>query len=626
MSSDPLFRAVCGGVDELVFVWRPTGEMVWTNEAFVRETGLTVEDFGFKNEDNPFIHPDDLPHVLEQLGAFIASDATRSPPICNRFIDAWGRSRAVSSVVDKIEWDGAPALLLVSKLQPTEEGKQDAAVESYRNLVEAADDVILQLSKDGRIVYSNRRFQQLTGARLVELARRKFAELLHPDDRAVLVEAIERLSSEQRSVAFEARLEVPGREPRWLAIKLTPIVARDAPAQMLVIARDVTEARALQERLQQRQRLESLGVLVGGIAHDLNNIVTAVLANASLAEQLVPAGGRLAALLDDINVAGQRARSLAASLTAYAGKAPTTIKIVDVDQVVDDTLRLIGALTGPRVQYSRTGGRAPIVRADAAQLGQVAMNLLTNAADAMAERPGSIVIETSELAVSSDAPGRWLPDPPLPGRYARIAVSDQGAGMQADTVDRIFEPFFSTKGLGRGLGLSAVLGIIERHRGHLRVTTELDRGTTFEVLLPATADVAEVAAVPDPVIAAKPAAAGAVLVVDDEPMIRDVLRQILELEGYEVEVAADGYEALTVFDARPGRFGVAIVDYAMPGLDGNELIQRLRAIRGDLPIIQASGYRDAREAPGDSITQLAKPFAMDELLDVVGRAVRRPLP
>jgi len=267
------------------------------------------------------------------------------------------------------------------------------------------------------------------------------------------------------------------------------------------------------------------------------------------------------------------------------------------------------------------------VRADASQLGQVVMNLLVNAADAMAGRAGSVVVETGETVVAASGDedaGRWLPDAPAAGRYARLLVRDDGCGMAPETLERIFEPFFSTKALGRGLGLSALLGIVERHSGHLRVTTQLGIGTTFEVLLPVAAESAAAASVAAHAPVGETETAGAILVVDDEPMIRSVVRQILEHEGYEVEVAADGLDALTLFGAEPDRFTAAIVDYAMPGIDGNELIRRLRDLRADLPIIQASGWRgDDRDVEtGDAVVQLAKPFQVDELLDVVRRSAR----
>jgi PAS domain S-box-containing protein len=627
MNSTDFFKALAGSVSELVFIWTEAGQMLWTNEAFVRETGLTVEDFGFRNPDNPFIHPADLPQLLEQMGAFAASDARRSPPIANRFFDAWGRTRSLVSVVHKVDWEGTPALAIVSSL--VGEGRDRAAADDRpRALMEAADDGILELSVDGAVVYSNRRFQAFVGAHPVQIARRHFVDFLATEDRAAALAALQKLRDEKVPVAFEARLRARDGVARWLAVHVSPVRLLEGAADMLVIARDVTEARRLEERLRQRQRLESLGVLVAGIAHDLNNIATSVLANASLAERSVAPGTDLAVMLRDIRVAAQRARSLNSALLAYAGKAPTQTAVVDVARAADETLRLVSALEPKSVQLVRVAEGDLRVRADAAQLGQVLLNLLTNAADAIGPGPGTVLLETRKLTVgegesAEPPPGRWVACSPPPGRYALVRVRDDGCGMNPAMVEKIFDPFFTTKEQGRGLGLSIVLGILQGHAGHLRIDTEPGRGTTFDLLLPLAPDDATLPSVPSSPAAAPPRLDGRVLFVDDEAAIRSISRRILEEVGHEVVLAANAEEALSVFRADPAAIAVAVLDYTMPGMNGRELARRLRAIRPELPIVQASGLYQTEGDDGANLVFLAKPFLAAELERAIAAAWAR---
>jgi PAS domain S-box-containing protein len=243
--------------------------MLWINKAFARETGLSVEDFGFRNQQNPFIHPDDLPHVVAELGAFIDSAAERSAPILNRFIDAWGHTRSLSTVVHKIRWQDEPALLLISTMSRVETAELDA---SYRQLVEQAEDGILKLGQDGTIVYSNRRFQGMVHRHPVEISRRPFHGQFHAEDQGHVRAALERLAAGETRVTSEGRLITARGTIVWVSLVLNPLGALDPAAAYLVIARDVTEERQLEAHLRQRQRLEGIGVLVSGIAHDLNNI------------------------------------------------------------------------------------------------------------------------------------------------------------------------------------------------------------------------------------------------------------------------------------------------------------------------------------------------------------------
>ena len=275
----------------------------------------------------------------------------------------------------------------------------------------------------------------------------------------------------------EARVVTAAGETRWLGLVMNPL-ASDSAAAYLAIARDNTEARRLEDQLRQRQRLESLGVLVGGIAHDLNNIVTGVLANASFCESLVEPGTVLHDIVRDIRTAGDRARTLNASLLAYAGRAPTRIEPIDLGRVVDDTLRMVTPLIDKSVRLERVREPVAAVWGDGAQLAQVVLNLVTNAAEAIGAAEGRVLVRTaSSRFVPGTGLGRWIGCEPRVGDYVALEVTDDGCGIRPEVSDRIFDPFFSTKAEGRGLGLSALLGIVSRHEGYLALAQRGGTGT-----------------------------------------------------------------------------------------------------------------------------------------------------
>ena len=615
-----LFVALAEALDELVFVWKASGEMLWTNSSFVRESGLSVEDFGFRNEQNPIVHADDLPRVLTELGAFVASDAQRSAPIANRFIDVWGRTRGVSTVVSKIRWRGEPALLLISTFQ-AQPGTEDVEA-SYRQLVDSAEDGILKVSADGTVVYSNRRFQKMIGKRVMEVARQPLEAHFHADDRSRVRGVLDRLTAGEERVSLDARLVTSSGETRWVSLVLNPL-ALDPAAAYLVIARDVTEERRLEGQLRQRQRLESLGLLVGGIAHDLNNIVTSVLANASFAEAMVEPGSTLEEIIRDIRAAGDRARALNCSLLAYAGRAAARVEAIDLRRVVDDTVRLVAPLLDKSVRVERACARVADIRGDGTQLAQVVLNLITNAAEAIGARPGRVLVRTAPCRFDpGERATRWIGSAPGAGDYVLLEVTDDGCGMPDDVLERIFDPFFTTKSEGRGLGLSALLGIVNRHDGHLGVETAVGRGTTFRVLLPPALELSPALGSARAPPATRPLASGRVLVVDDEAGIREVGRRILGTAGYEVVVAANATAALSLFQSDPGSFAAAVLDRSMPGMKGPELARRLRALRPRLPIVQSSGCQDTTNVGlnEEAAVVLAKPYSADELIEAVARA------
>ena len=410
------------------------------------------------------------------------------------------------------------------------------------------------------------------------------------------------------------------------------------PYALCGIATDITEHKAgednkrlLERRLLESQKLESLGVLAGGVAHDFNNILTAILGNANLASMELPDDHPVRPQLRQIEIASRRASDLCAQMLAYAGKAAFITSPVNLSALVRDTAALLEATVGRRVRLElSTADNLPAVLGDATQLRQIVMNLVINAADAIGERTdGTVEVRTFARDLTAEFFAGAVQSPARKaGHYVGLEVTDNGGGMNPEILKRIFEPFFTTKFSGRGLGLAAVLGIVQSHQGALFVESTPGKGTTFRLFLPASAAQAKDAG-PGP--ATRPAPlAGTVLVIDDEPAVRLVAIKALRAAGLQVIEAGDGQAALAMYAQRAADINLVLLDLTMPGLSGEETLRQLRALAPTLPVLVMSGYSEG-ETMGRCASlgvsgYLAKPFEISDLvtrlrpyLDKLGR-------
>ncbi|MEI6471169.1 MAG: response regulator [Holophagaceae bacterium] len=391
-------------------------------------------------------------------------------------------------------------------------------------------------------------------------------------------------------------------------------------------ADDITQRRQAESALQQAQKLESLGVLAGGIAHDFNNLLTAILGNAEVAQGLVRDHPVLQAALQRIEATTQRGSDLARQLLAYAGKAHFAIQPIDLNTIILEMGDLLAVSISKKVSISTfLQPDLPAVEADSAQFQQVVMNLVINASEAIGDHPGTVILRTravtcSRADLSADFPGQVL----VPGTYVRLDVEDDGCGMDAETIGRIFDPFFTTKFTGRGLGLSAMLGIVRGHHAGLRVQSRPGKGTTFTLLFPASG-AALPAALP-PTEADQPSS-GTVLVVDDESIIRDLARGALQGLGFRVLEARDGLEAVEFFEAGLETVDLVLLDMTMPRMGGAEAFRRIRALSPGTRVLLTSGYTQKEsleslvDLPPDGFLQ--KPFRIRELAGKVREVLLR---
>ncbi len=394
----------------------------------------------------------------------------------------------------------------------------------------------------------------------------------------------------------------------------------------IFLADDVTERRQAEDALRQAQKLESLGVLSGGIAHDFNNLLTAILGNTEVALSLVQDNVQLRVALQRIEATTQRGSDLARQLLAYAGKAHFAIRPLDLNQIILEMGDLLSVSISKKVAI-RTDLQPdlPPVEADSAQVQQVVMNLVINASEAIGDKTGTVSLRTRCLTYTkadlvATFPGQVLE----PGTYVRLEVEDDGCGMDAETIGRIFDPFFTTKFTGRGLGLSAMLGIVRGHRAGIRVESLPGKGTTFILLFPA-GDVTVTMPTTRP--ESEQRMTGTILVVDDEGIIRDLARSALEASGFKVLEARDGLEAVELFQAGQA-VDLVLLDMTMPRMGGAEAFRLIRDLAPNVKVLLTSGYtqRESLESladlPPDGFLQ--KPFRIKELVNRVRDLLREP--
>jgi nitrogen-specific signal transduction histidine kinase/CheY-like chemotaxis protein len=374
----------------------------------------------------------------------------------------------------------------------------------------------------------------------------------------------------------------------------------------------------VEEQLEHAERLKSLGLLAGGIAHDLNNLLMSVLGNASLVRAQLPEGADVHDSIASIELGARRASELANQMLAYAGRSSVALEPVQLRELTGEMAALLRASIPCQIELGlEVAEGLPSVSGSPGRLRQVVLNLMTNAADAIGDQSGRIDLTLRERFVTGpEDVACVLGRPVAAGHYVELAVSDTGAGMDSATRNRIFEPFFSTKGRGRGLGLAAMLGIIRAHHGALEVRSTPGAGSAFVLLLPVAAPSAPALALAE---APAESLTGTILVVDDEPDIRRVVARMVQSLGYGVLTAGDGVEAEQLVRDEPSISAVAL-DLTMPGRNANETIAALRLARPDLRIVVMSGYAECRLPSGDGISFLQKPFTAPELGSSLARS------
>jgi PAS domain S-box-containing protein len=494
-------------------------------------------------------------------------------------------------------------------------------------------DVLMVVSPDRTITMCNANVKPMFGYEVQEVLSRK-TDLLYFDRR----------TSGQKREIYNS-LEMTGfhvgaatgkrKDGTTIHLELITAILRGRGGAVILI-RDVSdrkraedERRSMEAQLLQTQKLESLGLLAGGIAHDFNNLLMSVLGNASMTLSEIPSDSPAVEAVQQVETAARRAAELANQLLAYSGRGKFIVQPLNLSHLVHEMTRLLEVSVSKRAALTyHLAPDLPAIEADATQMRQIVMNLITNASDAIGDNAGVVTVTTGILhcdrscLLGADMDFSDLEE----GDRVYLEVSDTGCGMDDSIKRKIFDPFFTTKLTGRGLGLAAVLGIARTHRGTIRIQSEKDKGTTFRVMFPKCDRPAPAA--PDPRTRFHPEspwATGTVLLIDDEHMVRDVTCRMLESIGFTVIEAGGGREGIELFRKQPDQIRAVLLDMTMPDLSGRDTFRELTRIRGDIKVILSSGYSEEEATDQFGHRGLAgfvqKPYTVQLLAEVFRRAI-----
>ena len=504
---------------------------------------------------------------------------------------------------------GEELSLQIEKLQKIQE--RNAAI------LNALPDLMFRARRDGTVIDFHANDPKLLFAPPETFLQRKVHEFMPPAFVEPCMEKLAETLDSKEVHNFRYSLDILGKEAFFEAR-----LAVSGEDEVLVIVRDETqsvvaeqERESLQSQLLRTQKLESLGILAGGIAHDFNNLLTGIMGNASLAlmgmSETNPAYSSIQHIID----ASSRAAGLTRQILTYAGKAPLTRELIDLSTLAKELSRLLETSISSRVQLRlELDETLPAFSADATQIQQLLMNLVINGAEAIDDN-GTILVSTGRMHIDEDyALELFFPDHLPVGDYVFMEVHDTGRGMTPEQKEQIFDPFFSTKAMGRGLGLAAVLGIVQSHNGGIRVYSSLGKGTTFKVFFPvAEGEVSSAASA----ASVNLQGSGKILVVDDEPVVRDFVLRTLQRFGYEVLMATNGQEGVDLFRKHHEELALVLLDMTMPVMGGEEAFREMRKSVPGVKAILMSGFNESeatRKFNTKGLTGfLQKPFPPEAL-------------
>src|ERR1700722_17767954 len=481
-----------------------------------------------------------------------------------------------------------------------------AQEELFSVIGENAADMIAVVTVQGERLYNSPSYEKLLGYTPADLEKTSAYEQIHPDDKPAVKAAAE--EAKKTGIGRRVEYRIRHKSGEWRVLESTASAVRNAHGaveKLIIVNRDITERRQLEQQLLLSQRLEAVGKLSGGIAHDFNNILGVIIGYSEALQQKIGVNDPMREAIDEIEKAGQRAAALTQQLLAFSRKQVLEPKILNLNSIVADVEKMLRRLIGEDVELEIIPDSAlGTVKADRGQIEQVILNLAVNARDAM-PRGGKLKIETmnADLDENDARRTRYV----VPGHYVLLQVSDSGMGMSAEVQSHIFEPFYTTKeqGKGTGLGLATVYGVIKQSGGYIWVASEIGKGSRFQVYLPRAEGVAIEITRKEPILPAH--GLGTILVVEDE----------------------DGAKALEVTKQLHDNIDLLLTDVVMPGMNGPELAEKLSIERPQMKILYMSGYTDGAVAahgvlkPG--LVILRKPFSQSQLLQNVGEMLAEPL-
>jgi PAS domain S-box-containing protein len=532
----------------------------------------------------------------------------------------------LGALIHSISLTGLRARELATKM--TEELRRSES--RLRAITRVLPDSIIVLDDEGRYLEILTADDSRMVAPAAQLLGRKVDDVLPPELAHAVHATIHFALLEWQIQSLEYGLDTPKGRLRMEA-RVAPVdVGAERRPCVIWVARDVTERHAQEEMLRQTQKLESLGLLAGGIAHDFNNLLAAIQGHLSLARLVVADGESPEEQFDRMDATIQRASGLARQLLAYSGRDTLQIAPMDLNALVEEMVELLGVSRSKKIHLDvRLSEGLPLIEGDHVQLQQVVMNLVINANEAIGDQTGTVELATGFCRLEAQPAGINHSGEPLkPGEYITLLVRDSGSGMTPDTLSRIFDPFFTTKPKGRGLGLSAIRGILRSHRAGLEIHSQVGEGTSVALYFPAlkTGEIEQSHAKLEAGTFA--AMTGIILLAEDEATIRETSRAMAERLGFEVIEAADGEEAWTLFQANRSRLRGVVLDLTMPRRGGLEVYGLIRKESPSLPVVLCSGYsREEVPKPLDAREPrafLQKPFTFRQFEAALREVLERP--
>lgn len=641
-SEERFFKAFSLSPAPMVISDIESGRFIDVNEQWLRMLGYTREETIGKTSYEQGIWED--PEVRNRLGKKVKETGSfRDEPI--RFVTKSGEIRDALWSAEKVNLGGSEVMLSLiydfterkraaDALRTSEERLRlalAAANQGFYDLDVQTGEAVVSPEYARMLGYDPESFQETHAA---------WRDRLHPDDLQTAYQAYkDYVEGRREDYRVEFRQRTKSGEWKWILShgRILEWDREGNPLRMLGTHTDITERKKIEQermemerRLLHAQKLESLGVLAGGIAHDFNNLLMAILGYADLALIESSPFSPARASIEEIIKASQRAADLCRQMLAYSGKGKFVLESVHLNELIQETVHMLRTCISKKAELQlNLADGLPFVEGDPSQLRQVLMNLVINASEAIGEKIGVIRVSTGARFCDSTCLQEIFGDECHPeGVYVVLEVSDTGCGMDEETQMRIFEPFFTTKFTGRGLGMSAVQGIVRGHRGALKMTSAPGRGTTFELFFPALPQHPQETAAQEAGKTEDHQGTGMVLLVDDEELVLDVARSMLERLGFSVITASNGKEAVEIFAMHRHEIRYVLLDLTMPLMNGEEALQALREMDPDLRIILSSGYseRDVSERfAGQGVAAfIQKPYQLSQLRDVLSRIASQP--
>jgi len=520
----------------------------------------------------------------------------------------------------EVDVEGRVSSVLVIASDVTREREEEETRLKLAAAIQAAQEGIAVVERDGALRYVNTAFCAITGYEKIELEGKTLEALAEQDGASPVMRPI--IDAVATGEPWSGRMNVPRKDGAGSQCDLRVSPVKDASGTLteyVVLIRDITREAELEQQLRESQKLEAVGTLSGGIAHDFNNLLAIIIGNTELALDGTPEDSPGSHQLKRVFTAALRGRDLVKQILAFSRKSAQHAQPLSLMPLITETAKLLRSTISTTIDIRLDlEAEHDTVIADPTQMQQVLLNLTTNAAQAMGEG-GVMTVALREITLDTQ---NLLPDPDLnTGDYLVLSVADTGEGMDDSVRQRIFEPFFTTKGQGKGsgLGLSVVYGIVKSHGGAITVSSSKGKGSTFRVFLPKAQKRAPVDAAAKPALL--PTGSGRILVVDDEELIASMVEQSLSRLGYRVHAETDPQKAVELFSREPGRFDLVITDQAMPRMTGLTLAKRLLQVRPDIPILLCTGYSatvDEKTAKAAGIKGfLMKPLTREQLATTV---------